>query len=77
AGLRAGYVVNNTHLLRETTAETILRGHELALKLCAALGTALLYDCYPEHVVPRDELREIAGTRFPLALHMRPSWLDR
>ncbi|MDR1328443.1 MAG: ATP-binding protein [Oscillospiraceae bacterium] len=77
AGLRAGYLVNNTHLLRETTAETVLRGHALASELARSLGKILLYDCFPAPVVSPDELREIQAILFPLALHMRPAWLDR
>ncbi|MDR0446530.1 MAG: ATP-binding protein [Oscillospiraceae bacterium] len=76
-GLAAGFIVNNTHLLRETTAETILSGHALSLDLCAALGKTLLYDCFPQPIVPPEQLSGISATLFPLALHMRPAWLDR
>ena len=71
------YIVNNTHLLRETTVETILRGHELTLELCEKLGKSLYCDCYPAPVVDASELQELKGTLFPLEMYMRPSWLDR
>jgi hypothetical protein len=76
-GLRVEYIVNNSHLLRETTADTVRRGHELCKALCAATGRQLLCDCYPVPVVSPDELADMGDTLFPLALHMRPSWLDR
>ena len=71
------YIVNNTHLLRETTADDILRGHELSLALCEKLGKRLYCDCYPAPVVNAAELSKIGESLLPLELYMRPSWLDR
>ena len=71
------YIVNNTHLLRETTADDILRGHELSLTLCERLGKKLYCDCYPAPVVNAVELSNIGESLLPLELYMRPSWLDR
>ena len=75
--LNIDYIVNNTHLLRETTAETIIRGHELTLELCEKLGKKLYCDCYPVPVVNAQELTELKSSMFPLEMYMRPSWLDR
>lgn len=74
-GLRVDFIVNNTHLLRETTAETVLRGHALATELCEQLGATLLYDCYPVGIVDEDALADC--TPFPLTLYHRPTYLDR
>ena len=76
-GLNVEYIVNNTHLLRETTEDDILRGHELSLRLCERLGKSLYCDCYPAPVVNTEDLNALYGTLFPLELYMRPSWLDR
>lgn len=76
-GLVVEGVVNNTHLLRETTAETILKGHRLSNEFCKKTGKLLWCDCYPEQLVRKDELIEIPGYLMPLGLHMRPTWLDR
>jgi hypothetical protein len=76
-GLTTNYIVNNTHLLRETTAETVLRGHALAVRLCEKLGKTLLYDCYPVGVVTGGLTPPLQETLFPLQLYMRPTWLDR
>lgn len=76
-GLKVEFIVNNTHLLRETTAETILRGHAMSLQLCQSLGTQLYCDCYPVGVVRPEDLHEIDSTLFPLELYMRPTYLDK
>lgn len=71
------YIVNNTHLLRETTASDILRGHEKSLTLCEKLGKKLYCDCYPAPVVNSAELSGLGNTLFPLEMFMRPTWLDK
>lgn len=77
SGLIVGGIVNNTHLLRETTAETILRGHLLSEQFCKRTGKTLLYDCYPEQLVSKEALSGIKGALMPLGLYMRPAWLDK
>ena len=76
-GLTVEGVVNNTHLLRETNAEIILRGHRLCEEFCRQTGKVLWCDCYPVQLVAADELKEIAGCLMPLGLYMRPTWLDK
>jgi hypothetical protein len=76
-GLTAAGIVNNTHLLRETTAETILKGHVLCEEFCKTTGKELWCDCYPEALVSRDELQGFSEYLMPLGLYMRPTWLDR
>ena len=76
-GLAVRGIVNNTHLLRETTADTIRRGHELCAAFCAQTGKALWCDCYPEQIVSREALAGVSDTLMPLGLYMRPTWLDR
>ena len=76
-GLHIDGVINNTHLLRETDAECIGKGHRLCERLCAETGRFIWCDCYPAGIV--DE-REIAGQYehlMPMGLYMRPTWLDR
>lgn len=76
-GLTVEGIVNNTHLLRETTAETILRGHDLSEEFCAKTGKRLWCDCYPRQLVSAEDLIKIKGCLMPLGLYMRPSWLDK
>ena len=76
-GLAISGIVNNSHLLRETTAATILEGHELCKKVCEKTGKQLWCDCYPKGIVDPKDLAGLSGHLMPLGLYMRPAWLDR
>lgn len=76
SGLTVSYVVNNSHLLRETTADTIREGHMLCMDACAASGKQLLCDCYPLGIVDLSQLVGLSGNLMPLGLYLRPTWLD-
>ena len=75
-GLTVTGIVNNCHLLRETTADVIIKGNTLCRKVCETTGKKLLCDCYPEGLVNPDELSGISGNLMPMGLYMRPAWLD-
>ena len=76
-GLTVNGIVNNCHLLRETTAATVAKGHKLCAAICAATGKNLLCDCYPSGIVDPQELAGLSGKLMPMGLYMRPTWLDR
>lgn len=76
-GLKIEGIVNNTHLLRETTADTIIKGHKLCLEVCRETGKELWCDCYPASLVPESALTGVGEYLMPLGLYMRPSWLDK
>ena len=69
-------LVNNTHLLRETTAEIIREGCEKAKALSNQMNLPLLFTCYPAGIVAPEEMADIAPLR-PLGLYMRPAYLDK
>ena len=75
AGIKARGIVNNSHLVRETTAETIVKGHELCKKVYEMTGIELWCDCYPAGIVAPEELAGLSGNLMPLGLYMRPAWL--
>jgi len=70
-------IVNNTHMLRETTAADILHGHMLCKKISETTGKNLLCDCYPDGIVDPHELKGFSEDLMPLGLYMRPTWLDK
>ena len=76
-GLAVTGVVNNCHLLRETTAGTVVKGYELCRRICEATGKVLLCDCYPAGIVAPEELAGLSGNLIPMGLYMRPTWLDK
>ena len=75
--LNVSYIVNNTHLLRETTADDVIKGQTFCEKICEDTGKQLLCSCYPEGIVDPDELAGLSGNLLPLGLYMRPTWLDK
>lgn len=72
--LRVTGFINNTHLVRETTVEDILRGDALVRKLSEATKVPVKYAAVVEHLVP--ELpQNLSGEILPLHLMMRPDWM--
>lgn len=76
-GLTVTGIVNNCHLLRETTADTVIKGHKLCEDICSTTGKPLYCDCYPAGIVDPEALSELSENLIPLGLYMRPTWLDR
>jgi len=76
-GLKISYLINNTHLLRETTTNDILHGYELCLEVSEKTGKKILCSLYPEGIIDPDELTEITKNLMPLGLYTRPTWLDK
>jgi hypothetical protein len=80
-GLNADGLVNNTHLLRETKIEDILKGYQLCKSLSDKLKIPVTYNCCVEELCNqleeknKEQLDNFAV--FPMKLYMRPSWLDR
>lgn len=75
--IRVDGLVNNSHLLQETTAAIIARGHALCQELCAHTGKQLWCDCYPQKLVNKTELYAVGQYLMPIGMYMRPAWLDR
>ncbi len=79
-GLELTGLVNNCHLLRETTAETILRGRRFCERVSEAAGLPIRLDCYPAPLVAREALLALGfeeNALLSLGMYMRPSWLDK
>jgi len=73
--LNVSYIVNNTHMLRETTVADITRGQDLCKRICEKTDKQFLCSCYPEGIIDPEELTGINGNLMPLGLYMRPTWL--
>ena len=67
-------IVNNTHLLKSTTVEDVLRGQELALKVQEETGIPIKYISVLKSVVP-DLPPNLQGEIFPIDLIMRDEWM--
>lgn len=82
-GLKFHGIINNTHLLRETTAADIVKGYTLCKQVSDKLGIPIAWNTCREDLL--DDLNQlivdnnIEGLEniYPIKLYMRPSWLDR
>ncbi len=67
-------IINNTHLLKSTTAEDVIRGYNLAMEVAKETNLPLKYNVCLEHLV--EELpNEIKDKIFPITLYMREEWM--
>ena len=76
-GRRIDGVINNCHLLRETDAACVAKGHALCEALCEATGKLLWCDTYPAGIVPEADLAGKYEHLLPLGMYMRPTWIDK
>lgn len=67
-------LVNNTHLLKATTVEDILKGQKLALEVEEKTGIELKYVSALENIIP--ELpSDLKGEILPIKLFLRDEWM--
>ena len=65
-------LVNNSHLMQQTTPEIIIQGSQMAARLASAFGIPLVF-----HALKQDLLKcapSPAEPLFPLELKIRPPW---
>lgn len=74
--LKVNGLISNTHLLRETSREDILRGDALVREVQAAAGVRAVCTMIEERLRPQTEDLELLGNPFYISLAMRPKWLD-
>lgn len=82
-GLKFHGLINNTHLLRETTAEDIVKGYKLCRQVSEKLDIPIVWNTCREDLL--DDLKQLIADEniegleniYPIKLYMRPSWLDR
>lgn len=70
-------IINNTHMLTETTMEDILRGNEVVREVCSRLQVPCVFcSCSPEllsECLQRQE--ELLGKVTPVKMYVRPDYL--
>ncbi len=72
-GLKFHGIINNTHMLTETTAEDVVKGNVLCEEVSEKLGIPVVWNTCHEDLLDQVNLENV----FPIRLYMRPSWLDR
>lgn len=73
--LRVNGLINNTHLLRETAPEDILRGDALVGEVQERTGLPVVCTVIEERLRPQMEDKALKGEPFYISLEMRPDWL--
>lgn len=81
-GIRIDGIINNTHMLRETTVHDVMKGYKLCKQISEQLEIPIVYNtCHVdlceelEEVVKKENLKDFPI--YPITLYMRPTWLDR
>lgn len=72
--LKVTGLVNNTHLLRETTVEDVLKGQEVAREVSKIKNIPIKYVCCIENLV--DKLpKDLEGDILPIKMYLREEWM--
>lgn len=75
AGLKVTGFINNTNLVRETTADCLRRGDAILKEVTARTGVPIKYVSYVEALLTEEVPDGLAGELFPMELYMRKTWM--
>ena len=75
AGLKVTGFINNTNLVRETTAECLLHGDEVLKEVTKRTGVPVKYVSYVKDVMTEEIPEGLSGELFPMEFHMRKTWM--
>lgn len=75
SGLKVTGFINNTNLIRETTAENIAYGDKILREASEATKVPVKYVTYVEEVLDEELPLGISGEVFPLKFYMRKPWM--
>ena len=72
--LKVTGLVNNTHLLRETTVEDVIKGQEIARQVSEIKNIPIKYVCCLESLVNKLP-KDLEGEILPMKLYLREEWM--
>lgn len=75
AGLKVTGFINNTNLVRETTAECLLHGDEVLKEVTKRIGVPVKYVSYVKDVMTEEIPEGLSGELFPMEFNMRKTWM--
>lgn len=76
SGLKITGLINNTHLLKDTTVEDVEFGHELTKKVSWETDIPIRYEAAINQVALKITNKEILERLFPINLYMREEWMS-
>ncbi|WP_312650659.1 ATP-binding protein [Aminipila sp.] len=81
-GIGIDGLINNTHMLKDTKPEDIIKGYKLCSQIAEQLKIPVVFNVCHESLV--ESLKEAIKSQnisdmtiYPIKLYMRPTWLDR
>ena len=75
AGLKVTGFINNTNLVRGTTAECLLHGDEVLKEVTKRTGVPVKYVSYVKDVMTEEIPEGLSGELFPMEFNMRKTWM--
>lgn len=75
AGLKVTGFINNTNLVRETTASCLSEGDAILREVTKRTGIPVKYVSYVEELLTEDIPEGLAGELFPMKFNMRKTWM--
>ena len=75
AGLKVTGFINNTNLVRETTAECLRHGDEVLKEVTKRTGVPVKYVSYVKDVMTEEIPEGLSGELFPMEFNMRKTWM--
>ena len=74
SGLKVTGLVNNTHLIRSTTVDDVLKGQALVSEVSKLCNIPIKYVVCMENLIPQLPT-DLEGEVFPIQLYMREAWM--
>lgn len=74
--LKVTGLINNTHMLKDTTAEDVEFGHELTKKVSWETDIPIRYEAVIKETADKIKNEEILEKLFPINLYMREEWMS-
>ncbi len=75
AGLKVTGFINNTNLVRETTADCLAYGDEVLKEVTKRTGVPVKYVTYVKELLTEGVPEGLAGELFPMEFNMRKTWM--
>lgn len=75
AGLKVTGFINNTNLVRETTADCLVHGDEVLREVTKRTGVPVKYVAYVEELLTEAVPEGLSGELFPMKFYMRKAWM--
>lgn len=76
SGLKVKALVNNTHMLKDTTVDDVILGHRLSLEVSQLLDVPIVYEVCIKEIASLITDLSIKEKLFPINLYMREEWMS-